>query len=68
MVSMRDGGRLKIAKGLPYAEAFMREMQGFKATVGENGHVAYGSEGEHNDLVIAVALVVLWCANKQDPV
>ena len=56
--------RLKVAKGLPAGEAFRRELRAFEQTISNRGHDSYAGRGEHDDLVIAVALA-LWYAESQ---
>ena len=52
--------RLKVAPGLPDAPALQRELLAFQRTLGSGGHVKFAGKGEHDDLVIAVALAVWW--------
>lgn len=54
-------GRLKIAPELPLAATLTAELENFKATINAGGHDSYGAgadwrEGNHDDLVLAVAL------------
>ncbi len=51
-------GRLKIAPLLPEAETLRREMEHFQVKITEAGNDTYGvwREGQHDDLVLAVAL------------
>ena len=51
-------GRLKVAKRLPAGEAFRRELRAFERTISDRGFDSYSGRGEHDDLVIAVALAV----------
>lgn len=60
LITTVEMGRLKVAKGIPDAAAFLRELKGFTVTAGERGHVRLEGRGEHDDLVIAVALAVWW--------
>ena len=60
LVTAFEGERLKVARGLQYAVALMRELQAFERRVNERGHDAYNGAGEHDDLVIAVALATWW--------
>jgi hypothetical protein len=55
-----DAGRLKVAKGLREAEAFQREFLAFQRKITESGNSAFEGVGEHDDLVIAVALACWW--------
>ena len=59
LVTAFEGGRLKIAKGLPLGGAFMDELRAFRVTLTAKGHDVYAARsGEHDDLVVAVALAV----------
>ena len=59
LVTAFEGGRLKIAKGLPLASAFIDELRAFRVTLTAKGRDTYAARsGEHDDLVIAVALAV----------
>ena len=60
LISSLEGGRLKVARGLPYTDALQRELGAFQRTVGGGGHVKFEGKGEHDDLVIAVSLAVWW--------
>jgi hypothetical protein len=52
-------GELKIAAGLPEAKAFTRELQEFRASWTEAGHLRFGArQGAHDDLVLSAALAV----------
>lgn len=52
-------GELKIAKALPEAVAFTRELQEFRASWTEAGHLRFGArQGAHDDLVLAASLAV----------
>ena len=55
-----DAGRLKVAKGLPDAEALQVELLAFQRRITEHGHDAFEGVGAHDDLVIAVALACWW--------
>jgi len=53
--------RLKVAEGLPHAATLIAELHNFKAKISASGHDQYGAgddwrEGNHDDLVLAVAL------------
>ena len=52
--------RLKIAEGLPHAATLVEELQGFQVKITTAGHDQYGTwrEGEHDDLVLALALAI----------
>lgn len=52
-------GELKIARALPEAAAFTRELQEFRVSWTEAGHARFGArQGAHDDLVLAAALAV----------
>ncbi len=57
LVAATEAGRLRVAKGLREAEAFQRELQAFQRRITARGYSAFGGVGEHDDLVIAVALI-----------
>jgi hypothetical protein len=57
LIAASEAGRLKVAKGLREAEAFQRELQAFQRRITARGYSAFGGVGEHDDLVIAVALI-----------
>jgi hypothetical protein len=61
-------GALRIAAGLKDAAALVAEMQAMRVKVTSAGHEQYGAwrEGEHDDLVFAVALAC-WAAKKVQP-
>jgi len=50
--------RLKIAAALPLADILIGELLNFKVKISEKGHDSYEAwrEGDHDDLVIAVAM------------
>jgi hypothetical protein len=58
-------GALQIAAGIPLGETLLEEMSQMRVRQTANGHEQYGAwrEGEHDDLVFAVALAH-WGANK----
>ncbi len=60
LVASTEAGRLKVAKGLPEAEALQAELQAFQRRITERGNNAFEGVGEHDDLVIAVALACWW--------
>ncbi len=60
LVSALEGGRLKVAHGLRLAEAFRDELRAFERRVSSRGHDTYNGVGEHDDLIIAVALTCWW--------
>ncbi len=57
LVAATEAGRLRVAKGLREAEAFQRELQAFQWRITARGYSAFGGVGEHDDLVIAAALI-----------
>ena len=58
-------GRLKIAAGLAEAPALTGELLGFQVKITAAAHDVYGAwrEGQHDDLVLALALP-LWYAER----
>lgn len=60
-----ERGELRIAKGMRETGSLVRELMDVKGRQRENGRVRVGAEGcgEHDDLVIAVALAV-WKGRK----
>jgi hypothetical protein len=58
-----QGGRLKIAPALPEAETLVRELQLFQMKITDAGNETFGAwrSGQHDDLVLAVALAC-WAA------
>jgi len=50
--------RLKVAKTLPEAATLVRELETFRVKVTEAANETFGAwrEGQHDDLVLAVAL------------
>ncbi|HKO19921.1 MAG TPA: hypothetical protein VJU82_13640 [Acidobacteriaceae bacterium] len=60
-------GSLRIAKGLAEARTLAFELQDFRATVMQSGYTRFGSrEGQHDDLVLAVAMGA-WYATRGAP-
>ena len=60
LVAAFEAGRLKVARGLRLGEALVRELRAFERRVNARGHDTYEGAGEHDDLVIAVALACWW--------
>lgn len=61
-----QGGRLKIAEGLPETKTLVRELLGFKVKIDpQTAHDSYAAwrENIHDDLVLATALS-LWAAER----
>jgi hypothetical protein len=61
-----QGGRLKVAQGLPAAQLLVEELLHFQVKITVAAHDTYGAwrEGAHDDLVLAVALAC-WYAEHQ---
>jgi hypothetical protein len=62
-------GRLRIAHGLPQAGILTGELANFRAKIGASGHDSYGAgddwrEGNHDDLVLALALASWWAESR----
>ena len=60
-----QNGRLEIANQLEHAATLRAELKNFRARISATGHDSYGAgddwrEGNHDDLVLAVALSVWW--------
>jgi len=55
---MLQSGKLKFATGLPWGDAFLKEITEMRVKVTGEGHEQFGAwrEGTHDDLVFAVAL------------
>ncbi len=62
LVAALEGERLKVARGLSHTEALTHELQAFERRINARGHDAYNGVGEHDDLVIAVALATWWAS------
>ncbi len=60
LVAAMDARRLKVAKGLPEADALLRELLAFQRRITESGNATFEGVGEHEDLVLAVALACWW--------
>lgn len=54
--------RLQVAQALPDAAVLVRELQNFRVRITVHAHETFGAwrEGEHDDLVLAVALACWW--------
>jgi len=63
-----DTGRLKYSPFLPFADILDRELLSFRVKITDSAHASYGCwrEGEHDDLVLAVALA-LWYGERPGP-
>ena len=56
--------RLRVAPALPEAATLTNELASYRVKISANGHDSYDArEGEHDDLVLAVALAC-WCSEK----
>ena len=62
LVTAFENGRLKVADGLPGAEALVRELRAFKVKITKHRRTTFEGAGEHDDLVVATALAVWWVA------
>ena len=60
--AMLHSGRLKIAKGIPEAEALRSELADFRVSFTEGtGTARFGARvGKHDDLVLAAAIAAWW--------
>lgn len=61
VVAALHSGRLKFAR-MPLVDELLHEAQNFRVKVSADGHDSYGAwrEGEHDDLVLALALSMWW--------
>jgi hypothetical protein len=61
-----ENRRLRIAKGLPDTAVFIRELLNFRVAITPAATETFGAwrDGEHDDLVLAVALVS-WLAERE---
>lgn len=60
--------RLKVASGLNFGPVLVKELESFRVKIDpRTAHDSYGSwrEGEHDDLVLSVA-IALWCGEHKD--
>ena len=64
LVAATESGRLRVAKGLRETKALQRELLAFQRRITETGHSAFEGVGEHDDLVIAAALVCWWAERR----
>lgn len=70
--SAMQARRLRAAEALPDWPVLKGELSNFKARISLSGHDSYGAgddwrEGNHDDLVLAVALGVWWGENGERP-
>lgn len=65
-----EAGELRIAKDLRELSALVRELVDVKATAGKTGHVRLGADGygQHDDLVIALALACWKASRTRKPI
>jgi hypothetical protein len=60
-------GKLQIQKELPEAPELVKELQEFRVSYTNNGHMQFGArEGARDDMVLALSLAV-WDATKRPP-
>jgi hypothetical protein len=61
-----QGRRLKIAKGMPEARILVKELENFRVKITLSANETFGAwrEGQHDDLVLAVALAC-WLAQRE---
>src|SRR5262249_54641802 len=61
-----ENRRLRIAKGLPDTAVLIRELLNFRVAITPAAHETFGAwrDGEHDDLVLAVALAS-WLAERE---
>ena len=64
LVSAFESGRLKVAKSLSYVEALVKELRDFRRQITGPGRATCGGIGEHDDLVIAAALLFWWAPGR----
>jgi hypothetical protein len=61
--ALLHSGELRTAEGLTEAKAFASELMDFRATFSDSGNVRFGArEGQHDDLVLAVAIGAWWAS------
>lgn len=55
---------LKISRGIQDAPVLVRELENFKAKITKSGHETFEAwrDGDHDDLVLAMALCVWWAS------
>ena len=62
-----QSARLRIAPALAEADTLVRELADYRVKISASGHDTYSArEGQHDDLVLAVALAV-WTAERGQP-
>lgn len=62
-----QSGTLRIAAGLPHAQTLTRELAEMRRKISTSGHDSYGAwrDGEHDDLVLALAMAI-WSAERRN--
>jgi hypothetical protein len=57
-----QGGRLKIARDLPFADILLTELQNFRVKITAAANEVFGAfgSGQHDDLVFSVMLACWW--------
>lgn len=60
-----QAGRFKVAPALPHAATLKAEFQNFRVKLTKTGHDVYEAwrEGDHDDLLLAIATGVWWAEN-----
>ena len=61
-----QNGRLRVARGIGHGQLFIKELQAFRVKISLSGHDSYEAhrEGDHDDLVLAVAIGA-WVAERE---
>jgi hypothetical protein len=64
---MLEERKLRVAGGTAEAATLVRKMQEMRVKIGPSGREQYGArgKGEHDDLVMAVALAAWWLERKR---
>lgn len=67
LVSLLEERRLKVASGLPITQTLVQELLNFRLAITPAGHETFGAwrHGQHDDLVLAVALACWWAEGRQ---
>jgi hypothetical protein len=66
LVSLLEDRRLKVARNLVEARTLVDELLNFKMEITDSANVTYGAwrSGQHDDLVLAVALACWWAEGR----